>query len=93
MEMLWYCSLFQASYFRWLALRLEFIGNLIILFAAVFAVAARDLIDAGLAGLSVSYAMQVSGNDTWSGRHFAICGVWQFLTAAVLSLQILITNE
>ena len=49
---------------RWLAIRLEFIGNLIILFAALFAVIQRNSgsndIDPGLAGLSISYALQVT---------------------------------
>ena len=48
---------------RWLAIRLQFIGNLIIFFAALFAViernASSDGIDPGLAGLSISYALQV----------------------------------
>jgi len=51
------------SLFRWLAIRLEFIGNLIILFAILFAVIERNSsgggIDPGLAGLSISYALQV----------------------------------
>ena len=53
--------------FRWLAIRLEFIGNLIILFAALFAVVQRNYgesihlpISPGLVGLSISYALQVS---------------------------------
>ena len=49
--------------FRWLAIRLESIGNLIILFAALFAVIEHNSgsggIHPGLVGLSVSYALQV----------------------------------
>ena len=47
---------------RWLAIRLEFVGNLIILFAALFAVIGRNSggnLDAGLAALSITYALQV----------------------------------
>ena len=53
-------------FFRWLAIRLEFIGNLIILFAAMFAALQRNYsgifgrIDPGLVGLSITYALQVS---------------------------------
>lgn len=36
---------------RWLAVRLETIGNILILFAALFAVTARDVMDPGLVGL------------------------------------------
>jgi len=43
---------------RWLTIRLETIGNLIIFFAALFAVLAKDL-NAALVGLSVSYSMNV----------------------------------
>ena len=49
---------------RWLAIRLEFVGNLIILFAALFAVIERNSgggnLDPGLAGLSITYALQVT---------------------------------
>lgn len=44
---------------RWLAVRLEMIGNLVILFASLFAVLSKDQ-DAGLVGLSIAYALQVN---------------------------------
>ena len=44
-------------------MRLEFVGNLVVLFAALFAVIERNLSgnghDAGLTGLSITYALQV----------------------------------
>jgi len=45
--------------FRWLAVRLETIGNFIIFFASVFSVLGRDTLSPGIVGLSVSYALQV----------------------------------
>ena len=53
---------------RWLALRLELIGNLVSVFAALFAVFARDTISAGLAGLSISYSLNVSQTLNWLVR-------------------------
>ena len=66
-------NIFNKSFlFRWLAIRLEFIGNLIILSAAMFAALQRNYpgalgrINPGLVGLSISYALQVSTIKTIS---------------------------
>ena len=50
----------KTYYFRWLSILLEFVGAIIILMATCLALWSRDDIGAGTAGLSVSYALQVS---------------------------------
>ncbi|RCN49283.1 ABC transporter, ATP-binding protein [Ancylostoma caninum] len=49
--------------YRWLALRLEAIGNLVILFAAVFSVVSKELgwvRSPGIIGVSITYALNVT---------------------------------
>lgn len=45
---------------RWLAVRLEIVGAVVVLFACLFAVLARDTINPATVGLSISYALQIS---------------------------------
>ncbi|XP_063922476.1 multidrug resistance-associated protein 1 isoform X2 [Zophobas morio] len=52
---------------RWLAVRLEMIGNLIIFFAALFAVLGKDQ-NPGLVGLSVTYSLQITQTLNWLVR-------------------------
>lgn len=53
---------------RWLAVRLETVGNCIIFGSALFAVIARDQLTGGLVGLSVSFALQVTQTLNWLVR-------------------------
>ncbi|XP_076816557.1 multidrug resistance-associated protein 1-like isoform X1 [Clavelina lepadiformis] len=53
---------------RWLAIRLDVIGNAIVFFAALFAVLSRGTISGGLAGLSLSYALQITSMLNWLVR-------------------------
>ncbi|XP_061083753.1 ATP-binding cassette sub-family C member 2-like isoform X1 [Conger conger] len=45
---------------RWLSIRLEFLGNLVVFFSALFAVISRGHIYSGLVGLTISYALNVT---------------------------------
>ena len=53
---------------RWLALRLEILGNLITILAALFAILSRNTLSAGLAGLSISSSLGISFTLNWLVR-------------------------
>ncbi|XP_044275917.1 ATP-binding cassette sub-family C member 3 isoform X3 [Varanus komodoensis] len=64
----------QRSYYpgivsnRWLGVRVEFVGNCVVFFAALFAVLSKNNLSPGLVGLSVSYALQVTLSLNWMVR-------------------------
>ncbi|XP_071328193.1 multidrug resistance-associated protein 1-like isoform X2 [Trachinotus anak] len=64
----------QEAYFprfiatRWLAVNLEFLGNLLVLAAAILSVRSRDELSPGIVGLAVSHSLQVTGILSWIVR-------------------------
>ncbi|KAG6545599.1 hypothetical protein Mapa_012953 [Marchantia paleacea] len=47
---------------RWLSVRLEFMGNLMVFAAALLAVSKKGTLYAGYAGISIDYAMQITAS-------------------------------
>ncbi|NXF93851.1 MRP6 protein, partial [Eubucco bourcierii] len=66
---------------RWLATNLEFLGNGIVLFAAVFAAAGRAHLSPGAAGFSISCALQITGVLNWMVR------AWTELENNIVSVE------
>ena len=66
------CNYYNYCSNRWLAIRIEILGNIIIFFAALFCIIDRENLTPGKAGLSISYAMQVTDTLTWMVRVFHI---------------------
>ncbi|GBB84403.1 hypothetical protein RclHR1_00110036 [Rhizophagus clarus] len=56
---------------RWLSLRFNLLGSLLTFMAGIFILWNLDKIDAGLAGLSLSFAMAFSKQIMWSVRYYA----------------------
>ncbi|KAJ6264876.1 hypothetical protein Dda_1029 [Drechslerella dactyloides] len=57
---------------RWLAWRMDVAGSLVAFFAGVFVILSIGKIDAGLAGLSLSYAISFNDNVLWVVRLYAM---------------------
>lgn len=56
---------------RWLALRVDFVGALVAFFAGVFIILSIGTIDAGSAGLSLTYAVMFTENVLWLVRLYS----------------------
>lgn len=53
---------------RWIGIRLELIGNILVFCAALLAVLGRDTLNPGLVGLTVSYALSITFLLNWVVR-------------------------
>ena len=62
---LWACN-------RWLAFRADALGNMVSFSAGVFIILSLGKIDAGAAGISLSYAMGFTENTLWLVRQYAM---------------------
>lgn len=56
---------------RWLAFRVDTVGSMVMFFAGIFVLLSIGKIDAGLAGLSLSYAIAFSESALWIVRLYA----------------------
>lgn len=56
---------------RWLSIRVDFVGAMVMMFSGVFILLSLGRIDAGLAGLSLSYAIAFSESALWIVRLYA----------------------
>ncbi|NXD67846.1 MRP2 protein, partial [Eolophus roseicapillus] len=53
---------------RWLAIRLEFVGSLVVFFSALLAVISKGTLEGGIVGLSISSALNVTQTLNWLVR-------------------------
>ncbi|KAI8900330.1 P-loop containing nucleoside triphosphate hydrolase protein [Globomyces pollinis-pini] len=55
---------------RWMSIRLESLGAVIVFFSAFFGILNREFLSPALFGLVLSYALQVTGTLNWTIRQF-----------------------
>ncbi|KAG0359164.1 Canalicular multispecific organic anion transporter 2 [Podila minutissima] len=53
---------------RWINVRLELLGSIIVLASALFAVMSRNTLSASVTGMSLSYALNITQDITWMVR-------------------------
>ncbi|XP_076445818.1 multidrug resistance-associated protein 1-like [Babylonia areolata] len=56
------CTYNSVAAASWLGIRLDFLGSLLVLAAAIFTVVSRDTLSSGNVGLSLTYALQVTSH-------------------------------
>jgi len=54
---------------RWLAVNLEFVGNGVVLAAAILSVMGKHTLSPGIVGLAVSHSLQVRPDRTHTHKH------------------------
>ncbi len=59
------CSYLALACNRWLAVRLEVLGNFIVVFSSLFAILAKDEISSGVTGLTISYSFNIIMSMNW----------------------------
>ncbi|TRY63541.1 hypothetical protein TCAL_05779 [Tigriopus californicus] len=62
------CFYLMVSCNRWLGVRMELLGNVIVFFAALFVILKRSSLSPGVAGLSISYSLNIMDALTWMVR-------------------------
>ena len=55
---------------RWLSIRVDTLGNLMVFASVVFAVVSKSTLTAGLVGLSISYSLQINEFLCWLLRQY-----------------------
>ena len=63
------CAYLNYASNRWLGTRVENFGNLVVVFASLFAILSRDTISAGLAALSITYSLNIVDSLNWMIRY------------------------
>ena len=62
------CCYHNCASNRWLGTRIENLGSFVIMFASLFAILNRDHLTAGLAGLSITYSLNIVDSLNWMIR-------------------------
>ena len=59
-------------YIRWLSVRVEYLGNLLIFLVAVLTFSYKSSLSAGMAGLAITYSMMILDALSWTVRYIVI---------------------